>query len=132
MLKLTIPYYQRLLCHQYYRDGVLVQLPTAKELLMIGFTENGFKCIVDDLFIKGDLLMLNIHIDRYPFEKLMCSLIDVETFGEMKELTIEVMGMPNGLHDKIRQYADQAPSTKGVDLSKEEQKILKGVLKKLL
>jgi len=130
--KSTAQYYQRLKCYSYYRGGNRIQVSGGIEVIMTGFLPSGIKCICDDTFEKGDVAILNIHIDGYPYEKLMCNIIGLSQFGEMKELDMEIMGMPNKLHDKIHAYETAVQKKeKALELTKQEKTALKSILKKL-
>jgi hypothetical protein len=95
---------------------------------MIGFTDVGIKCITDKTFQVGDVAILNLHIDSYPYEKLMCNCMSVQSFGEMKEICMEVMGMPNSLSDKIREFSSTNDNNL-LNLSASEKQTLIKVLK---
>lgn len=127
----TIPYYQRLYCYAYYRDGIQQRLEKGTELVMLSFFENGLICITNDQFKVGDVLILNIHIDNYPYEKLMCHVKQLTTCGEMDEIHMEIMGIPNSLNEKMKSALDKISDSQFL-LTPTEKKTLKNILTKLV
>ncbi|MCK8058252.1 MULTISPECIES: hypothetical protein [unclassified Fusibacter] len=127
----TVTYYERIKCFSYYRNGKQIPVKDGIELIMIGFTDVGIKCISEDTFQIGDVAILNIHIDKFPYEKLMCNCMTVETYGEMKEIVMEIMGMPNSLSDKIREFASNSKDDR-LNLNESEKKTLRKVFKHLM
>lgn len=127
----TIPYYQRLFCYAYYRDGVQLRVAKGTELLMLSYFENGLICITNDLFKVGDVLILNIHLDGYPYEKLMCHIKQLTHCGEMDEIHMEIMGIPNSLHEKMKSTLDVISDNQFL-LTPNEKKTLKSILSKLV
>jgi hypothetical protein len=126
-----IPYYQNLKCHSYYREGVQTKLEKGILLIMLGYYENGLHCIVQGSFQAGDVLILNIHLDGYPYEKLMCHVQEVTTEGEYQSLYLEIMGIPNSLNEKMKKSLAKAPSS-SLELTEKEKSTLKKILDKLI
>ena len=127
----SVSYYQRLKCHAFYRDGIQQRIENGEELIMLSFFENGISCITDYKFIVNDVLILNIHIDRYPYEKLMCQVMSAFKKGDLNELKMEVMGIPNTLNERIRMSLDLLPEPE-LALTTKEKQVLADVLKRLL
>lgn len=125
-----VSYYQRLNCHAYYREGIQKRISAGQELTMLSFFENGIFCISEFNFQVNDVLILNIHIDRYPYDKLMCHVMESELKGEMYELRMEIMGIPNTLNERLRESLEKLPQPE-VKLSAAERKLLLDLMKRL-
>lgn len=125
-----VPYYQRLKCFAYYREGVQQRIDLGQELMMLSFFENGIFCVSEYNFQVNDVLILNIHIDRYPYEKLMCHVMEAEKKGDFYELKMEIMGIPNTLNERMRASLDKVPQPE-VRLTDAERRLLIDLMKRL-
>lgn len=126
-----INYYQRLNCFSYYRDGIQRKLERGEEIIMLSFFDNGLICISEFGFALNDVLILNIHLDRYPYEKLMCHITHIKRVGDFFEMSMEIMGIPNTLNERIRSSLDKLPEA-AVSISSSERLVLMEILKRLL
>jgi len=131
VMKNSFEYYQEINCFSYYTDGNLNSLKTPIAIYMTALTESGMFGITSSEFKVLDVLMLNIHVDTIPFDKLMGNIKSVKRVGDMYKIEVEFMGMPNALFERIREMLSHQGSQKNVTFEKEEVDFLNTLSKKL-
>jgi len=99
---LSVEYYERISCINYYHEGILVRPDRPVELIMIGFSRLSMGAVTDHEFVNGDILLFDIKVDGYPYDKLMGEIMCQTRFGYMYRLDIKFLGMPNTLFEKIK------------------------------
>ncbi len=131
VVKSHIEYYQELNCFSYYTDGNLNSLKTPIAIQMIALTESGLVAVTNTPFKVLDVLMLNIHVDSIPFDKLMGNVKTADLVGDMTKIEVEFMGMPNALFERIKGMLNISESEKTVAFDKAEIDLLTSLVKKL-
>ncbi len=96
-------YFERIVCHGYYRGGALVRTEPPLELIMLGLSELGMAAVTDQRFEQGDVLLYDIRLDGIPYDKLMGEVKCSRLQGYMYRLDIQFLGMPNTLFERIKE-----------------------------
>jgi len=73
-------------------------------MIMIAISEQETELITSFKFSEGDMLVIDFHLDVYPFEKIMCKINKVDKSGEMYKLRTEFMGISEVSYRAIRKY----------------------------
>lgn len=131
LVKNSVEYYQEINCFSYYTDGNLNSLKEPIAIYMIALTDSGMVGITNREFKVLDVLMLNIHVDKIPFDKLMGNVKIVEHIGEMNKIEVEFMGMPNALFDRIKAMLVAQGAQKSIAFEQSEIDVLQTLVKKL-
>jgi hypothetical protein len=131
LFKNRVEYYQEINCFSYYTEGNLHSLKEPISIYMISLTDSGMVGITSSDFKVLDVLMLNIHVDKIPFDKLMGNIKIVECIGDMNKIEVEFMGMPNALFDRIKAMLVKQGAQKSITFEQSEIEVLQTLVKKL-
>ncbi len=99
-------YFERIMCNNYYHNGELIRPDRPIEIIMTGLSDLSMACITDHEFESEDIVLFDIKLESYPYDKLMGKVQCLQKVGYMYRMDLAFLGMPNSLFEKIKELCD--------------------------
>lgn len=99
-------FYHKIKCYTVYRDGVLQNLSSPYELIIIGINNYGMILLNDNQLQEKDVILANLVIDGLPYDKIMMNVIKIVQHDSINKCYMEFIGSGSKFYKALNDYLE--------------------------
>lgn len=99
-------FYQNIKCNVVYRDGKLLNLSKAVELIVLGINIYGVELLNNKELNVKDVLLLNLVMDGLPYDKVMVNVVSCDEFEMMNKYQLEFIGSKDRFYKALQKFLE--------------------------